>query len=53
MTYLIALSADPVGICHKGHRDTPNIALINTHAKRNGSTDLRSRVFERTSDHGL
>jgi hypothetical protein len=51
MMYLIALSANPFGIRHKGHHDTPNITLINTHAKRNGGTDLRSRVCERTSDH--
>jgi hypothetical protein len=53
MMYLIGLSANPFGIRHKGHHDTPNITLINTHAKRNGSTDLRSDVFKRTSDYGL
>lgn len=53
MMYLIALLANPFGIRHKGHHDSPNITLINTHAKRNGSTDLRSHVFERTGDHGL
>ena len=53
MMYLIALSVIPFGIRHKGRHDTPNITLINTHAKRNGSTDLRNHVFERASDHGL
>jgi hypothetical protein len=42
MMYLIDLSANPLGICHKGHHDTPNITLINTHAKRNSSTDLKA-----------
>ena len=51
--YLIALSANPFGIRHKGRHDTPNITLINTHAKSNGGTDLRSHVFERISEHGL